>query len=134
MVLPGVAGKLGLLDAETLPAVTQFYFRLAALEQALDYVAAEKQKYLAATPEQLAATPDPRHDEHVSMIRERLRSCFDPALRALKGLAIPDASRFDYEAAKIYPHLRRTGLSLLKALETEITQEEVNLPAHPTRA
>lgn len=126
VVLPGIAGKLGLLDAETLPAVTQFYFRLAALEQAIDYVATQKQKYLDATPDQLAASPDPKHDEHVTMIRERLRSCFDPGLRALRGLAIPDASRFDYEAAKIYPHLERTGLSLLQALETEIASEEVN--------
>jgi hypothetical protein len=36
-VLPAVAGKLGLLDARTLLAVTQFYFRLSALREAFEF-------------------------------------------------------------------------------------------------
>ncbi|WP_146207740.1 hypothetical protein [Bradyrhizobium sp. SUTN9-2] len=114
VVLPGVAGKLGLLDASTLPAVTQFYFRLAALAQAIDFVASEKER-------RTNATLDLYHDEHVTMIRARLFSCFDPAMRALDGLAIPEAEQFEEEALKIYPHLERAGRSVRGALKDVTT-------------
>ena len=38
VVFPAVAAKLGLLEPKVLFAVTQFYFRLAALSQAIQYV------------------------------------------------------------------------------------------------
>lgn len=115
VVLSGVAGKLGLLDASTLPAVTQFYFRLAVLAQAIDFVASEKER-------RTSTTLDPYHDEHVAMIQARFYSCFDPARRALDGLAIPEAEKFEEEALKIYPHLERTGRSVREALEDLTTR------------
>ncbi|BBC00117.1 hypothetical protein [Bradyrhizobium elkanii] len=110
VVLPAVAGKLGLLDASTLPAVTQFYFRLAVLAQAIDFVASETERNDTAVTGLL-------QDQHVNMIKERFYSCFDPALRALNGLDVPEAERFEDEALKIYPHLKRTGRSVREALE-----------------
>ncbi|MEY9545300.1 hypothetical protein ABIE85_008360 [Bradyrhizobium diazoefficiens] len=93
-VLPAVAGKLGLLDARTLLAVTQFYFRLSALREAFEFVAVETK-------------PDGSdHEQHVAMIQDRLRSCFRPALRSLESLSVPSPSEFDKEAAEIYPHLK----------------------------
>jgi hypothetical protein len=101
--LPGVAGKLGLLDAKTLLAVTQFYFRLSALKQAIEFVAAEQE--LRQSEGKLKGR-DPDHQRHVALIVTRLQSCFMPALRSLENLEVPKPSEFDEEATQIYPHLR----------------------------
>jgi hypothetical protein len=103
VVLPGVAGKLGLLDAKTLLAVTQFYFRLSALKQAIEFVAAEQE--LRQSEGKLKGR-DPDHQRHVALIVTRLQSCFMPALRSLENLEVPKPSEFDEEATQIYPHLR----------------------------
>lgn len=93
-VLPAVAGKLGLLDARTLLAVTQFYFRLSALREAFEFVAVE-------------AKPDSSdHEQHVKMIQDRLRSCFAPAVRSLERLDVPNWAEFDQEATEVYPWLK----------------------------
>lgn len=93
-VLPAAAGKLGLLDAKSLLAVTQFYFRLSALREAFEFVAAD-------------AKPDgSNQSEQVEMIQGRLRSCFGPALRSLERLDVPNWAEFDQEATEIYPHLK----------------------------
>lgn len=103
-VLPAVAGKLGLLDARTLLAVTQFYFRLSALSDAFEFAASE------------AKPDDSNQGELVDMIQRRLRSCFEPALRALERLDVPNSDQFDREAAMVYPWLKKEGGALRNVL------------------
>lgn len=105
LVLPAVAGKLGLLDAEILLAVTQFYFRLSVLRDAIELVSEEPN------------TSDEIRSERVEMIQQRLLSCFGPALRSLKLLDVPDWQQFDREAAKVYPHLKKEPGDLRAILE-----------------
>src|SRR5262249_16736879 len=71
-----------------------FYFRLSALREAFEFVAAE-------------AKPGSPGREHVEMIQWRLASCFVPALRSLERLKkVPNWEEFDQEATEIYPWLR----------------------------
>jgi hypothetical protein len=105
LVLPAVAGKLGLLDAETLLAVTQFYFRLSVLRDAIELVSDD------------ANSSEAIRVERVGMIQRRLVSCFDPALRSLKKLDMPNWEKFDQEAAKVYPHLKKEPGDLRTILE-----------------
>ena len=51
-----------------------------------------------------------------AQIVTRLRSCFEPALRAIESLDVPKAAEFDKEAAREYLHLRNSGLTLREAL------------------
>jgi hypothetical protein len=110
VVFPGVAGKIGLLGPTALLAVTQFYFRLDALSQAIesicnDYKRHENEEWVKA-----------RDEAHVRLIVDRMRSCFEPALRAIEKLDFPGAAAFDLDAAQVYPHLRRSG-TLREALK-----------------
>lgn len=105
LVLPAVAGKLGLLDAEILLAVTQFYFRLAVLRDAIQLVSEDPN------------TSDEIRTQRVDMIQRRLLSCFDPAVRSLKLLNVPEWEKFDLEAAKVYPNLKRELGDLREILE-----------------
>jgi hypothetical protein len=90
LVLPAVAGKLGLLDAEILLAVTQFYFRLSVLRDAIELVSGDPN------------TSEAIRLQRVEMIQRRLLSCFGPALRSLTLLNVTDPKKFDLEAAKVY--------------------------------
>jgi hypothetical protein len=115
VVLPGISGKIGILDARVLLAVTQFYFRLDALSQAIESVGAicerrENDKYGESQMEMM------QDDRGAKLIATRLRSCFEPALRVIERLDVPEAKAFDQEAARVYPHLRDSGLSLRDAL------------------
>ncbi|WP_338692446.1 hypothetical protein V5279_40855 [Bradyrhizobium sp. 26S5] len=105
LVFSAVAGKLGLLDADILLAVTQFYFRLSVLRDAIELV--------SGTPD----TSEAIRCQRVEMIQRRLLSCFDPAIRSLKLLDVPDWQKFDLEAAKVYPHLKREQADLRMILE-----------------
>ncbi len=105
LVLPAVAGKLGLLDAEILLAVTQFYFRLSVLRDAIELVSTE--------PNTSAAI----RLQRVDMIQKRFLSCFGPALRSLKLLDVPDCEKFDQEAVRVYPHLKKEPGDLRQILE-----------------
>lgn len=116
VVFPSIAGKLGLLEAEALIAVTQFYFRLEALSQAIDSLRAvyEQRENESGLP--VVKSGD---DSRVAVIVTRLRSCFEPALRAIKSLAVPKAAEFDEEVARIYPHLRESKRTLREALKEQ---------------
>ncbi|MCP3477616.1 hypothetical protein NLM33_46535 [Bradyrhizobium sp. CCGUVB1N3] len=105
LVLPAVAGKLGLLDAEILLAVTQFYFRLSVLRDAIELVSKDPD-----TSEAIRLT-------RVKMIQERLLSCFDPALRSMNLLNVPDCQKFDQEAVRVYPHLKKEPGDLRQILQ-----------------
>jgi len=105
LVLPAVAGKLGLLDADILLAVTQFYFRLSVLRDAIELVSGDPD------------TSEAIRLKRVEMIQKRLLSVFDPALRSLKLLDVPDWEQFDQEAAKVYPHLKKEPGDLRAILE-----------------
>ncbi|WP_426433854.1 hypothetical protein [Bradyrhizobium genosp. P] len=94
LVLPAVAGKLGLLDAEILLAVTQFYFRLSVLRDAIELVSKEPK------------TSEEFRLQRVEMIQKRLLSCFGPALRSMELLGVADYKKFDQEAVRVYPHLK----------------------------
>jgi hypothetical protein len=120
VVFSGIAGKLGLLTAEALIAVTQFYFRLDALSQAIESLRAayEQEEKQIDRPWDNA-----RNAARVSMIVTRLRSCFEPALRAIESLDVPKASEFDKEVARIYPHLRNSQLPLREALKEHAPAE-----------
>ncbi|WFU21296.1 hypothetical protein QA649_24635 [Bradyrhizobium sp. CB1717] len=105
LVLPAVAGKVGLLDAEVLLAVTQFYFRLSVLRDAIELVSNDPD------------TSEAIRLNRVNMIQKRFLSCFDPALRSLKLLEVPGWQQFDLEAAKVYPHLKKEAGSFREILE-----------------
>lgn len=96
VVFRGNAGKLGLLGAEAVIAVTQFYFRLEALSQAIDS--------LHAVYERRGGDPTvkPGDESRVELIRTRLRSCFEPALSAIESLDVRKAAEFDKEVAREY--------------------------------
>jgi hypothetical protein len=120
VVFTAIAGKLGRFDAEALIAVTQFYFRLEALSQALDSLRAECERRENLS-ELLSVKPG--DDGRVAVIVTRLRSCFEPALRALKSLDVPKAAEVDKEVARIYPHLRNSRLTLREALREHAPAE-----------
>ncbi|MCK1716434.1 hypothetical protein [Bradyrhizobium sp. 141] len=105
LVLPAVAAKLGLLDAEILLAVTQFYFRLSVLRDAIELVSEDPN------------TSEEIRSQRVEMVQRRLLSCFGPALRSLKLLDVPRWKQFDSEAAKVYPHLKKELGDLREILE-----------------
>ncbi|MGX1168648.1 hypothetical protein AB7M16_004914 [Bradyrhizobium sp. USDA 372] len=105
LVLPAVAGKLGLLDAEILLAVTQFYFRLSVLRDAIELVSGEPD------------TSEAIRLQRIKMIQRRFLSCFGPALRSLTLLDVPDWEQFACEAAKVYPHLKNEPGDLRVILE-----------------
>jgi len=120
VVLPGVAGKLGLLDGETLLAVTQFYFRLDVLTKALESLCASLER--RGSVKGLAHEAD---KARVEAIARRLESCFNPALRALQNLNVgPAAANFDDAATRVYPHLRKSGLTLRQALKEHFPTEK----------
>jgi hypothetical protein len=127
IVVAGVAGKLGALatDAPLLTAVTQFYYRYDALAQMVESVLAVCEKREAADNK-----PDLKNDQRrVGDMRIRLRSCFRPALAALKGLKVAGDLAIDAQVARVYPHLklrlkRENLLSLRDALEAY--QEEAD--------
>jgi hypothetical protein len=120
VVFPGIAGKLGLFDAESLIAVTQFYFRLEALSQALDSLRVECERRENISE---VRSVKPGDDGRVGLIVTRLRSCFEPALRAIKSLDVQKAAGLDKEVARIYPHLRNSGLTLREALKEHTPPE-----------
>jgi hypothetical protein len=112
VVLTGIAGKLGLFEPKALLAVTQFYFRLGAVSQAIDSLVAVCEKRGDETGMLLNGDP-----ARARLIAERLRSCFEPALRALEGLDVPEAAAFDEEVSRVYPWLAQSGDSLREALK-----------------
>jgi hypothetical protein len=122
VVFPGIAGKLGLFDAEALIAVTQFYLRLEALSQAIDSLRVECGRRESPSDLPIAKSGDAAR---VGVIFARLRSCFEPALRAIKSLDVPKATAFDKEVARIYPHLRKSKRTLREALEEHAQAEPV---------
>lgn len=107
VVYRAAAAKLGLLDAKVLLALAHFYFRLDALCRALDRITVSFDSGADLRKE------DPRL---FNLINVRIRSTFEPALRALERLDIPGAAEFDREAAREYWHLRESGLTLREAL------------------
>jgi hypothetical protein len=119
IVLAGVAGKLGVLatNAPLLTAVTQFYFRYDALAQMVESVLAVCERREAAG----ATKPDLNDERRARDINTRFRSCFKPALAALKELKVARNLAIDAEVARVYPHLTRRlkkeSLSLRGALE-----------------
>ena len=121
VVFPGIAGKLGLFDAEALIAVTQFYFRLAALSEAIESLRADYERRGSLSG--LLSSVDPADEARVEVIVTRLRSCFEPALRAVESLDVPKATAFDKEVARIYPHLRNSRLTLREALKEQAPTE-----------
>jgi len=113
VVFTGGAGKLGLIPANSLLAVTQFYFRLSALTQAIEALAAISER--RERPGHLPIV-EQGDQARVRLIVDRLQSCFAPALRALERLDVPEAPDFDQEVTRVYPHLRNSGDSLRAAL------------------
>ena len=118
VVLPAIAGSLGLLKTESLLAVSQFYSRLEAVTLAIDSTALAYE-----TPDQLATHGNAaaRNISRAKFIGTRLYSCLDPARHALRILAEPgaeiDAEIIDREVTKVYSSLKDSGLSLRAALE-----------------
>lgn len=117
VVYPGVVEKLGLLDQAVVVAAVQFYSRLSAVEQTMEFVARDKEPLWQAVLKSPETTQwlDIRREEHVRLIAERLQSCFGPALSALEGLG--ERPTVDAETVKVYPYLLKTGLTLHQALE-----------------
>jgi hypothetical protein len=113
VVFPSIAGKMGLLEPEVLLAVTQFYFRLDAVRQAIESLQGFCEK--RETPGGLPVVESGDH-ARAELIAIRFRSCFDPALRALERLEPSRASEFDLEVTRVYPHLRASNLTLRSAL------------------
>jgi hypothetical protein len=105
LVLPSLASKLGLLDAEILLAVTQFYFRLSVLRDAIELVSTDPN------------TSEAIRLQRVDMIQKRFLSCFGPALRSLTLLNVSDWEKFDLEATKVYPNLKEEPGDLRQILE-----------------
>lgn len=117
VVYPGAVEKLGLLDQSVVVATVQFYSRLSAVGQAMEFVAADKDtlwQRVLKSPETVQWI-DIRGDTHANLITERLQSCFGPALAALKGLG--ERPLVDADTVKVYPWLLETGLTLHQALE-----------------
>ncbi|UGY14225.1 hypothetical protein HAP48_0037560 [Bradyrhizobium septentrionale] len=117
VVYPGAVEKLGLLDQPVVVGAVQFYSRLSAVAQAMEFIAADKER-LWETVQKSPATAqwiDPLRNTHARLITERLQSCFQPALAALKGLG--ERPSVDADTVKVYPYLRETGLTLHQALE-----------------
>jgi hypothetical protein len=86
----------------------QFYFRLDVLSQAIESVCNDKRR---------EGEWSKRVDEgHAKLIADRLQSCFEPALRAIERLDVPEAESFDEETVRVYPHLRDSGDKLRDAL------------------
>ena len=116
VVYPAIAGKVGLLKAEVLVPVTQFYFRLDALSHAIEsLIGILRQQPVTPTLESLRQL-------RVKDIKERLQSCCKPAANALERLAVPEADAIHREVTSphVYPilnkYLRDSGSSLLEAL------------------
>jgi hypothetical protein len=59
---------------------------------------------------------EPGDEDRAKRIADRLQNCFEPALRALRKLGVPEAT-FDREIAQAYRHLRRSRETLRGALE-----------------
>jgi hypothetical protein len=97
--------KFLLLDAEILLAVTQFYFRLSVLRDAIELVSTDPN------------TSEAIRLQRVDMIQKRFLSCFGPALRSLTLLNVSDWEKFDLEATKVYPNLKEEPGDLRQILE-----------------
>jgi hypothetical protein len=107
---PGVAAKIGLLPAQAIFPVLQFYFRLDALRREIDAVTAD----FGPNDEIHRINPG-----RVVIVARRLQSCIGPALTALDRLNVDTWKAVEHEAASTYPHLRDSGKSLRKALKDE---------------
>jgi hypothetical protein len=113
VVFPAVASKLGVLEPKVMFAVTQFYFRLAALSQAIEYV------YNVRPTE---VPWEKKNDEaHVKLIVTRLRSCFGPALEAIEKLDVKDWAEFDENAKRVYQWLQKSPDNLREALRKNMS-------------
>lgn len=113
VVFPSIASKIGLLESDVLLAVTQFYFRLDAVRQAIESLQSlcERREHPDALP--IVGAGDQARAE---LVAERLRSCFVPALRALEKLNPSPINDFDHEVTRVYPHLTKSRLALRDAL------------------
>ena len=118
LIFNAVAGKLGLLPADVLIPVMEFYYRLDHLTSAIESLAA-----LCAAREKPGQSPPKEAEDEgrAKRIVDRLQSCFEPALRALQKLGVPEAT-FDQEIARPYPFVRGSGETLRGALEKYASQ------------
>jgi hypothetical protein len=106
VVFPAIAGRLGSIEAPTLLPVTQFYYRLEAVAQAIEsFVIICEQREQS---DRVYAT-EVQDQRRVNDIGRRFRSCFEPAALALDRLepSVPEASDFDREVCseRVYPNL-----------------------------
>jgi hypothetical protein len=110
VVYPSVAGKIGLLPAEAIFPVLQFYFRLDALRREIDGLTADFEPN-----QEIYRT----HAFRIKLVADRLHSCIEPALKALEQLKVDTGEAVEREAAMTYQHLRDSGKSLRNALADE---------------
>jgi len=107
VVYVSVAGKLGLLEPQVMFALNHFYFRLQALTREIDAFSDQERRVLN----------DPHGRRQLEIIPARLRSTFEPALRALERLNVPNFEGFDREAISEYRHVREAGETLRTGLK-----------------
>ena len=107
VVYTSVAGKLGLLEPQIMFALNHFYFRLQALTREIDTFSSQPR----------TALNDLHSRKRLKIIPARLRSTFEPALRALERLNVPNFERFDQEAISEYQHIREVGETLRGGLK-----------------